>query len=149
MLRFLVLIACAPLVAGCGGTTTKTVTETVTQVSTVEVEVPPEPTDDVAALSLDEDFCGSDAGDALAQASSEAGDAFNDADPAAFKRALSKAMWAARKAPDGADCAASALNSIAFNANNGAGNLDGLDLRAIVKRIRRFEKAHDLPRRSG
>ena len=38
MLRFLVLIACAPLVAGCGGTTTKTVTETVTRVETVEVE---------------------------------------------------------------------------------------------------------------
>jgi hypothetical protein len=38
MLRFLVLIACAPLVVGCGGTTTRTVTTTVTRVETVEVE---------------------------------------------------------------------------------------------------------------
>jgi ABC-type Fe3+-hydroxamate transport system substrate-binding protein len=147
VLRFLLLTAIALVFAGCG-TTTKTKTVTVTRVSTVEIEVPPEPAVEAIPAVTDEDYCGSAAGDALAQADSEASDAFNDADPAAFKRALEKAMRAVRKAPDGSECAAQALNSIAFSANNGAGNLDGLDLTGIVKRIRRFQKVHDLPRRN-
>jgi len=149
VLRFSLLIIAVTLLAGCGGSTTKTVTTTITETETVEIEVPPDPAVDATAVSSDEDFCGSEDGDALAQAASEAGDAFNDADPRAFARAVRKAMRAARDAPDGSACAADALNSIVFNANNGAGNLDGLDLNKIVRRIRAFQKAHDLPRRSG
>ena len=144
-MRWLLPLIATSLLMGCGGTTTKTVTET----RTVEIEVPAEdaPAEDVAPAA-DTDFCGSDAGDALAQADSEAGDAFNDVDPAAFKRAYANAMRAAKKAPDGTDCVAQALNSIVFNLNHGSGNLDGLDLKAMVRRIRRFEEAHDLPRSS-
>lgn len=139
MLRLLVLTCAASLgLAGCGGTSTKTVTATATTTTTATVAAEPPETD----------FCDTDAGDSLAQASTDAQTAYNDTDEQAFKAAVETALKAAKGGPEGESCVSESLNAIVSYANTGSGNLPGLDLKAIVKRIRKYEAAHKISRAS-
>jgi len=126
--------------AGCGGdgsTRTVTVTQTVSVAAETTPEVQPE--------ASPSEFCDSAKGDAVNQASAEAQGAYNDADVAAFKRAIAKFLRSGKSAPEGADCAAQALDFIIQLANDGSnGNLEGLDVTATVKRLRAFQRDHGL-----
>jgi peptidoglycan hydrolase-like protein with peptidoglycan-binding domain len=82
----------------------------------------------------------------VAQAGSEAQAAYNAADLARMRRAVAKALRAARAAPAGAECAVNALNQIADLWNQGAGNLAGANIAAETAAIRRFQRAHKLTR---
>lgn len=126
-------------IAACGDQQTETVTKATTVTKTVTVEAAPVSTEDERTA-----YCQSEKGDLVTQAGSEHQEAFNDADPAAARRAERKAMRAARTAPAGAECAVTALDGIRFNYNNGAGNLSGMDYRARAKAVRKFQAAHDL-----
>jgi len=138
------LALAAVLFVGCGGTQTRTVTvtRTVTEPAPATSTAPAVPTETAAAP---EDYCASAKGDEVVQAASEAQGAFNDASVPKFSRAVAKALRAAKGAPAGADCAAQSLNEIVDLANSGSGgNLAGLDVPALVKRVRSFQRKHGL-----
>lgn len=127
--------------AGCGSTTTKTVTDTrtVTTTKTVTTAAAPEATG----------FCDSDAGDAITQAATDAQNAVNDGKGPALKHAVDTAIKAAASGTAGDQCIPDALNSIVSYINTtGIANIRDLDVKAQVKRIRSYEKKHKISRAS-
>lgn len=86
-----------------------------------------------------EKFCNSDRGDELERLSSASSDSGRQ-----LRRQTARALRAARAAPAGADCAVSALDSIASSWNIYAGDPGYRGAEMEVKRIRRFQRRNDL-----
>jgi len=155
------LLGAAALVSGCGGKkTTVTVIETSSAPAAAAGATTP-PGDSGGTSSTvstapqtaqggkpippnqpkppDAQFCQGSKGDHVRAASTDATDAFNKGDAKAFQSAADKAMSISEDAPPGSACVKDALNGIASLAQDGAGNLKGIDAKALVARIHKFE----------
>ncbi len=111
---------------------------TVTETVTTEAAAPSANEGDPAA------FCETTYGDELQQADSKSGEAFNTADVAMMIKAEKRIYAAAKKAPPGAECAVTALESLRFSWNNGSQNFSGVDTEAKAKAVRKFQEKYGL-----
>jgi hypothetical protein len=92
----------------------------------------------------DAEFCQGSKGDQVRAASADATTAFNKTDAKAFQAAADKALSISKDAPPGSACVKDALNGIAGLAQDGEANLKGIDVKALVARIHKFEDDHGI-----